>query len=244
MRIIKGTVSELSTYRGEEEFVRSQSERDAGGVLAVGLAAAGLAGPAVGTAMAASGADPVEFFTCKLGEQTIRGRFSKTTFKNGDEVEMAVYTKPDGSLVAQAVRRPADRMLWMVPHCSRGNKANFIFAFRMFGWGVVATSLLLCGSFAIFELYNKNGDLGFALFGYSVMSANALIISAYFSIRIYHRWKPFVRQAEKIFSALGYQEPSKVDLPKDHKLACKARGEKWPYVSDGPWIYHYPEERG
>ena len=57
-------------------------------------------------------------------------------------------------------------------------------------------------------------------------------------------WKDKALRSEAIFAALGYQDPSRVDLSKDHKRASKALGEQWPYFSGGRWIYRYPIDRG
>ena len=64
----------------------------------------------------------------------------------------------------------------------------------------------------------------------------------YYAIRFFLQWQPTARQAEFIFATLGYTDPTRVDLERDHKLYCKAHGIKWPYPSDGPWIYHYLDE--
>jgi hypothetical protein len=78
--------------------------------------------------------------------------------------------------------------------------------------------------------------------GATVFGVNALFMAAYFSIRYAQTWRPHAARAEAILGTLGYRDPSRVDLEKDHKRACMALGKKWPYSSDGPWIYRYPEE--
>jgi len=86
LKLIKGVVDGLTVHAGEDEFVRSAGQQAAGVGAAAGLALDGMAGAAAGAGLAASSAgDSVQFFTCKLGEQLMQGRFSKVTFKDGDE---------------------------------------------------------------------------------------------------------------------------------------------------------------
>jgi hypothetical protein len=73
----------------------------------------------------------------------------------------------------------------------------------------------------------------------SLVGAMAGTAAPYFAARFYRRCFPIARRAEQIFTALGYPDPSRVDLPRDHKRYCKTHGIKWPYLTDGPWIYHY-----
>jgi hypothetical protein len=203
-----------------------------------------MAGAAVGASMAATGRDSVEFFGCMVDGQRISGRFSKVTFKDGDEVEVVIEPQWDRTQSALAVRRLSDRTLWMLPHCSRGTSAHRRYAFRLFPRLLVGILILLGGSAGVLEwrsgaIADRSGGL---LFDATLIGANAFFVAAYFSIRYAQTWRPHAARAEAILIALGYRDPSRVDLKKDHKRACRALGEKWPYLSDGPWIYRYPEE--
>ena len=76
-----------------------------------------------------------------------------------------------------------------------------------------------------------------------------LIAAPYYAVRFHRQWLPIAQQAEPIFAALGYPDPSRVDLPRDHKQYCKSKGIGWPYtvnngVDAGPWTYHYLESDG
>lgn len=239
MKVIQGKVENLSMHTGEEEFIRSRAQQAAGGAAAVGLALGGLAGPAVGGAIAATGADSVEFFTCTVNGEPVGGRFSKVTFKDGDEVEVLL----EGANSALAVRRPADRMLWMLPHSSRGKAAHRLFALRLAVWVLLAFLLSSVVFVWIMEGMTAQpldpSDIRFIGALYAILSA---ICAGYFSIRFFFRWKPIAARTESILEALGYRNPSRVDLEKDNKRAAKARGEKWPYPTGGPWIYRYPED--
>jgi hypothetical protein len=243
LRLISGVVSDLSIRSGNEKLIHNTNQRAAGVGVAAGLAAAGLAGAAAGSSIAATSAgDSVEFFTCKVDGEMVSGRFSKVTFKDGDELDMIQTNEWPNDLIL-AARRRADTSLWIAPHCSRGLRAHLEYA---------ATSIpaytflffLSINGFCVWRLFTSmDGDASFELFAALASLALTGVISLYYSVRFYFQWRPTARRAEAVFAALGYAEASRVDLERDHKQYCKAQGIKWPYPSDGPWIYHYPVPR-
>lgn len=239
LRIVRGVIKNLAVHAGEEEFIRSEAQRTAGGVTAASLALGGLAGSAVGASIAATGGDSVEFFSCMVDGVSITGRFSKASFKDGDEVEVVV----EGAGDALAVRRPADKRLWMFPHCSRGTRAHRRFSAILGGWILIALFVFSCALVATIR-WGDNVPAGADLFALAISTVLSLISALYYSIRFLYQWGPIAKRAEMIFAVLGYPDPALVDLEKDHKRASKARGEGWPYLSDGPWIYRYPDELG
>lgn len=244
LKVIRGRVQELAVTAGEEELTGAPV-RAVGAGAAVGLAAVGLRGAAVGASMAATARSPVQFFDCTVGGQRISGRFSKVTFKDGDEVEVVIEPQWDGTQSALAVRRLSDRVLWMLPHCSRGTGAHGHYAFRLFPRLLVGFLALFCGAAGVMEWRSGHVD-HFRMWRFftGLIGVNALFMAAYFSIRYAQTWRPHAARAEAIFAVLGYREPSRVDLENDHKRACRALGEKWPYLSDGPWIYRYSNDPG
>ncbi len=251
LQLIGGVVSGLTVHAGEEEFVRSVGQQTTGVGVAAGLALEGMAGAAAGTGLAASSAgDSVEFFTCKIGEQSVQGRFSKITFKDGDVLDMVISPQRNSLPLVLATRRSSDRVLWMAPHCSRGTSAHKSFALRLFGWLVLGMPLFfIIPSFAIIYISDIPMDFDGVLFHGAICLALGLIAAPYYAIRFYRQWLPIARQAEQIFAALGYPDPSRVDLPRDHKRYCKSKGIGWPYtvnkgVDAGPWTYHYLESQG
>lgn len=250
LKLIKGVVSGLTVHAGEEEFVRSVGQQAAGVGAAAGVALEGMAGAAAGAGLAASSAgDSVELFTCKLGEQLVQGRFSKVTFKDGDALEMVVAPQRSGLPLVLAARRVRDRVLWMAPHCSRGTSGHKSFALRLFGRLVLGAPLFfIVPSFGLIYFGDLPMDLDGLLFHGAICLVLGLIAAPYYAIRFYRQWLPIARQAESIFAALGYADPTRVDLPRDHKRYCKSKGIGWPYmvnngVDAGPWTYHYLDSR-
>ena len=145
---------------------------------------------------------------------------------------------------ADAARRALDHVIWMVPHYSRGVAAHRKFAVRLFGWLLIGLPAFFFSMIFAFVLFDSSPtEVGFIMFMGAIGLANAVIAALYFPLRFYRQWLPIARQAEEIFAALGYPDPSQVDLPRDHKRYCKANGIKWPYLTDGPWIYHYLDPR-
>lgn len=242
LQVIKGKVENLVVQRGEEVIVGSDLLRGAGAGAAVGLAAAGLAGAATGALLASGGvADSVEFFSAKVDGQTTAGRFSRVTFKEGDDVEVVGERQSDGTFAALAVRRPGDQTLWMFPHCSRGAKAQKHFALRVFGWTLLAFALI--SAIGVWQASKGTNDPAESVQFFGAISAIlSLVGAAYFSIRTAMQWRPFVRKAESIFASLGYGDPGRVDMEKKNKRYWKAKGGKWPYLTDGPWIYRYLDQ--
>lgn len=189
----------------------------------------------------------MEFFTCKLGLQLVQGRFSKVTFKDGDALDMVIAPQRTGLPLVLAARRGRDHVLWMAPHCSRGERVHMDFSLLLVGRLFVA--FLCSGSAFIFlmQYLHDQTDL-IDWFAMAIVGGMAAIAAPYSAFRFYRQWLSIARQAESIFAALGYPDPSSVDLPRDHKRYCKSKGIGWPYmvnngVDAGPWTYHYLDSR-
>ena len=220
--LISGIVSGLMIHDGEQAFLST-----AGGE--------GLAATSTG--------DAAQFFTCQLGERTVAGGFSKVTFKDGDEVSFVLVRQPHPHAGdwALAATRPRDRTLWMSLHCSRGMRAHRRFAYKVSLRLAVGLPVFFCASYLASSLFSLGPKIDAGTFQVvlPMFSAFGVIAAIYYGLRFYFQWRPVAQQAERIFTALGYSNPSRVDLPRDHERYCKARSIKWPYLSDGTWIYHY-----
>jgi hypothetical protein len=144
-----------------------------------------------------------------------------------------------------AMQRPSDQILWIAPHCSRGIRAHLWFAMRLFCWVLIGFPAFGMLSYLALNTWVNHNPIRADLIQF--VGLISLVVGAiaalYYSIRFYWQWRPVAQQAERIFAALGYSDPSRVDLPRDHKKYCKADGIQWPYLTDGPWIYHYLDPR-
>jgi hypothetical protein len=109
--LIDGTVSELVVRQDEHDFVFNATDKTSGAVAATGLAIGGLAGAATGAVLSSSEtAEQVDYFLCKVGEHSVRGRFGKVTFVDGDIVQIAVQ-RENNNLQAYAVVRCSVQLL-------------------------------------------------------------------------------------------------------------------------------------
>ena len=117
---LTGRIANYRCTRGNASFVFTESDRNTMGVIAVAAAAAGLGGQAMGVAAGASSmeeaADFVEF---ELHGQPVKGWVWRSPFQEGDEVEVAAEWQRD-HYEAFGIARPADRIVALYPHCSRG----------------------------------------------------------------------------------------------------------------------------
>jgi hypothetical protein len=161
------------------------------------------------------------------------------TFKDGDVLELVQHLEAGvGTIVA--ARRELDRVLWMRPHCSRGVLAHRAFAMRMSGWVFLSGITIIGTMFSVFQWRSAHEfSWDFTFFWLSIVGVLSLVAALYYSVRFYRQWLPAARLAEMIIEKMGYGDPSRVDLERDHKSYCRAHGIKWPYNGDGPWIYRY-----
>jgi hypothetical protein len=237
---LSGTLSDLYIENGDENFIPSSATQLAGGGAAAGLALAGLAGAATNALfVAGGGVDQVQFFTATLSNNRIAGRFSKIWFENGDELEVAAKPQSDGTYAAYAVRRLSDKTLWMFPHCSRGMKPHWRFAWKMavvFVFSFSAGMNILGISAVGFDDF-WSAKVFLLPFGF----VNAIVFGCYFALNTARRWKPFVATAEAIFRAFGYQHPETVDMPKQNSLYWKRYAKPEEERKFAPWVFRYVE---
>ena len=123
LKKICGILTDLKCKRDEASFVFSDSTKNGAGVVAI---AAGLVGTLAETATTATSgmveeADYIEF---TLQGCAVKGWVWRSPFDNGDEVEVVAKWQHD-HFEAYAVARPADRVVALYPHCSRGRKPHW-----------------------------------------------------------------------------------------------------------------------
>jgi hypothetical protein len=233
---VAGTVADLKTSSTSENFVFGSGDSAAGGAAAVGLAAAGLAGAATGAAMSSGdAADKVTAFECKVGTQSVTGRFGEVTFADGDQIEV-VGRVFDGALGALAVVRPSDRTIWMHPHCSRGSEAYRRFCLR---W--IPTLSLLTPAVFVLTMTLISGSEGLDFWFFATMVVSGAVAVAILLLLLARRFRRFARLSDQIFVGLQFDQPESVDLPK--RLSA-ASGELSPedrqrYHPWKRWVYKY-----
>lgn len=235
LEVIHGLVSDLQIRQSEEDFIFSNTDKSIGGVAAAGLAATGLAGAATNALLNSNDtADKVSIFICKVGNELVSGRFGEVTFFNGDEVEV-VGERQANYMKAAAVRRPADRTIWMHPHCGRGRIAYILFSIKWIGLVSFGIPILMALADLIFSETPK-GLIFFIVMPLIVGSMIAFV----FSFNVF-KFKKFSELSTTIFSTLGFDDPNMVDLPKVQKNILKnaTNEERLAFHPHARWVYKY-----
>ena len=122
---LAGTIENYKVTRAEASFMFTDTDRTQLGVVAIAAGIAGLSGPAISTAAyAASAEEDADYVEFDLDGKPVKGWVWRSPFKEGDAVEVAAEWRDDHYETA-GIARPADRIIALYPHCSRG-KAKHI----------------------------------------------------------------------------------------------------------------------
>lgn len=200
------------------------------GIIAIAASVAGLNGQAVSAASNAScleeEADYVQF---ALNGLKIKGWVWRSPFKNCDSVEVAAEWQDDHYEI-YGIARPADRVIALYPHCSRGRARHIKNAVKWWAWALLASCLLLA-----MPLY---GTFGTALFSHPLYLASCGALAVFFALMFFsltRKWLPFVKIAEKVFETFGWHDPGNIDLIKS---SVKQRTEN-DAVELGTFYFRY-----
>lgn len=233
--LIRGVVSELQVRQAEEDFVFSNADKAAGGLAAAALSIDGLAGAATG-ALLSSGdtAEKVYKFACKVGDQIVVGRFGEVTFIDGDEVEVAGERR--GNYInALAITRPLSRTIWMHPHCGRGRRAYMIHSIRWITIVSYGAPFLL----ALIDYFISEPSKGL-IFLFLMPLFVGLFVAIVFSF-VAAKFKKFSILSSEIFTAIRFDNPDEVDLPKRQKTTLRnaTNEERLAHHPHARWVYKY-----
>ena len=220
LQVLRGKIASYKRKRGRAEFVFDDSDRAGLGVIAIGAGLAGLSGQAISTVNATASTDEeADFLEFDVNGQPVKGWVWRSPFKEGDEVEVVCEQK-DGFWEVVSVARPADRIIALYPHCSRGQRSHWNNAWT---WWFKGTWVFLLASVVFLELslwliggesaFFGKGGLYFSIF----FPAFFFPVFALMTWSLARKWMPFVRLSEKVFTALGWENPGKVDLVKSSK---------------------------
>ncbi|UXY16956.1 hypothetical protein N8I74_08090 [Chitiniphilus purpureus] len=211
---LRGKISNLRKTRESASFFFTDSDQTAMGVVAVAAAAVGLGSQAIAVASASTSVEEeADYLEFELDGCDIRGWVWRSPFNEGDEVEVAVERERGGHYIAYAIIRPSDRTIALYPHCSRGRLAHIKNAAKWWFWGVSALLVFSCIFIGVLSYFSGYSSLGsFLSHGFEYF---ALAFYAFFGLMTYSmikKWMPFIRLSEKCFAALGWSNPSNVDL--------------------------------
>ena len=228
-QIITGIVSELEVFDTEQQFLKT---RKLAGLPALGLfflgdvvAAASQLNTTDSNEEAAEFLNSVQYFRCKMGSNIIEGIFCRVFFNNGDQVEVVVEPRSDGSYFAYALRRLIDHRLWLHPWATKGTKAGNKSALK---FAVLLMSVIFVFTI-IFMLINTSLD---EYYMFLIALPVILVLDILLGVLVYFLHKSILSKgshiADKIFATLGYADPKRVDMEAEFYKFYAYRDENSP----------------
>ena len=224
LQVLKGRITNYKRKREEASFVFTDDDREGLGAIAMAASLAGLSGQAISTASAAASAEEdADYLEFEIDGKPVKGWVWRSPFREGDDVEIAVEWRGEHYELC-AIARPADRLVALYPHCSRGGGSHWRNAWK---WWLLGTGLLIIVGLLIIEIAARIQDvtiifhpvggwyflLGFLFFFYPVFALMTWSLA--------RKWMPFVRLSEKVFHAFGWDDPANIDLVKRSKESRK-----------------------
>ena len=214
---LSGKIKNYTRTRKHADFVFDDSDKTKIGVVAIAAGLAGLSGQAISLASADTNeaADYIEF---ELDGKPVKGWVWRSPFREDDAVEIVAEWQND-HYEAYAVARPEDRIVALYPHCSRGVKRHVKNAWKWWFWGnSIALLLFLVLMGFISSSSESFGE--FIKFIALATGVGAIFFYGFFGLMTYsltRKWMPFVRLAERVFTAFGWDNPGEIDLVKRSK---------------------------
>ena len=212
--VLQGTISNLHTQATHVYYLKNiKRQQQMAGAVAVVQAATEQAGAVFSAQAAVDEGDPVQGFAMQVAGKSVQGSFWKVTFNDSDEVQV-IGEERNGVFHAIALTKPAERMIWMQPHCERGTHAKKKSVLRGCEW----VSLFAYSMMAVLSIFS---DLPawFLFLGMTITLPVLLFVTVGLS------WRDFMafgREMNAVGAALGLPEPKKIDLFKSTKAALQA----------------------
>lgn len=132
--VIKGVISNYRIQCKSINFFAEQANQQGLVMASAGAALSGLSGLAVGMAMMASDdlAEEVDYVQFDLEGYQVEGFLWASPFMDGDVVEVVAERWPNGQYQAFGICRPADKIIALRPHCTRGKVAHYWMSCRFY----------------------------------------------------------------------------------------------------------------
>ncbi|MGL5181466.1 putative type VI secretion system effector [Herbaspirillum huttiense] len=214
---MSGTIRHYTCERGEASFVLTRKDKARMGMVSVALAAAGMGGQAIATASnAASLQEEADYVEFDLDGNKVKGWLWRSPFKEGDIVDAVVAWQGEYFELI-AVAKPADRLIALYPHCVRGRRAFYGLVFRW--WFIFAGIYPPVFTFLLLWFGGMTRALFKLPFWISWGGSAAGFTFVIFMLTL--QWTPFGKAAQRVFSVLGLNDPSGVDLKKTTKVQRK-----------------------
>ena len=216
---LSGTISNYKCTRAEASFVLTDSDRNKLGAIAIAASLAGLSGPAISTAAsAASAEEEADYVEFDLNGKPVKGWVWRSPFREGDTVNVAAEWQSD-HYETGGIARPADQLIALYPHCSRGSSTHIKNAIKWWFFGVMIwLAVLLLMAAIVFGIDHFESMI---FDGFHYIALGSYIFFGCMTISLARKWMPFARLSEKVFRVLGFGDPGNVDLVKSSKAQRK-----------------------
>lgn len=218
MQKLSGTITELKCTRDVASFVFAHSEYTALGVVEIAASLVGASAQAASTDSSdmLEEADYVEF---SLAGKPVKGWVWRSPFSDGDEVEVIAEWQGD-HFEAFAIARPADSIIALYPHCSRGRISHWMNAAKwwLIGSGFIVTLLVVMFLLHALIFSPSWAETAKYMADLVPFTAVAIVLTCLVGTALLaKRWMSFVRLAELVFRELGWHSPATIDLRKTSK---------------------------
>lgn len=202
---LRGSVEALSLMDGHQNLLAATQ----GKMMATGMAGIfeGLAGSITGASMVAMyDGELVEHFACYVGTNLIIGTFESVGFDDGDDITMYVTKIEEGAFFAHAALRNRDGLLWMPHSINRGRYAVAMWITKMSGSIALVGLIFLLGLQSFIPAFPNRLEL------VALMTPALLLVGGFAGFMTYFSSKGEAIYAERIFKAVGFKSPRRVNL--------------------------------
>lgn len=215
LRVARGVIKRYECNRAEASFVLTKNDQRVMQMSAIANAFAGMGGVATSQMSNASNIEEwADYLSFEINDQRYQGWVWRSPFSEDDDVEV-VYRMTSSINEVVAIERPLDRLIALYPHCSRGVSAHWRAVSK--AWFIWVFCLI---SFVIFSglgmLLGFTKELFLDIYNYIFLACFILVFSA-FTIKMGFKLLPFASVAERVFAALGWGNPSQIDLKRSSK---------------------------
>lgn len=213
--LLRGRIGNLRKTRRSQDFFFTDADRAGMGATAIAAGLAGLGGAAVGlSGMAMDTTEEADLLEFDLDGKSVKAWVWWSVFAEGDEVEVVAEHWGD-SWQAFGIRRIADKIVALHPHCSRGRNAHYRAAFIIW-WKIsiaLIFSFILLGLILGFFKYGAETNWEGILIGLGIAGVASGLVYGVIVLRIVRKLMGFVRLAEGIFEGFGWKNVKDIDLP-------------------------------
>lgn len=212
--ILRGRLSSVEVEDTTASIFFTGSDQIGMAATGVLAAASGLSGIAAGMAFMSTDEshEPIVEARVVVNDQPVRALLWSFPFKEGDDVEI-VGESLGGEFVAYAVLSPSKRLISLYPHVSSGSSAHLASVLKI---SAIVSTLFPAVAFLVFVALGTFMSLGEDWWPFvAVMAAGSAavgVILFIIGIRIGNRFQPFVKMADRIFSALGWSDAKRISL--------------------------------